>query len=96
MTTTDKIVKVLNEAKGRFNRTLGIKTLALFGSFARGEQTDKSDIDVLVDMSKPSFDGYMDLKFFLEDRFKTKVDLVLEDTVKPLLRERIIREMIRA
>lgn len=60
MTTTDKIVKGLDEAKSRFNQTLGIKTLALFGSFARGDQTDESDIDVLVEMSKPSFDGYME------------------------------------
>lgn len=94
MTTQHDIINQLEVAKNKFSAALGIRKLALFGSFARGEQTGNSDVDVLIDMSEPTFDHYMDLKFFLEDRLGTKVDLVLEDTLKPCLRKYVERELI--
>ena len=94
MTTRSHVLEQLEAAKHQFASALGIRKLALFGSFARDEQTGDSDVDILVDMSKPTFDHYMDLKFFLEDRLGTKVDLVLDDTLKPLLRRHVERELI--
>jgi len=94
MTTKAHVVKELENAKSRFASELGIRTLALFGSFARGEQTGHSDVDVLVDMTAPTFDHYMDLKFFLEDRLGTQVDLVIKDSLKERLRKRVESEMI--
>jgi len=50
---------------------------------------------VLVQLDEPTFDHYMDLKFYLEDLFGADVDLVLADTVKPRLRPSIERALLR-
>ncbi len=73
----------------------GVKSLALFGSTARGEATLKSDIDLLVEFSNPvTFDAYMNAKFFLEDLLGSQVDLVIKETLKPRLKPRIESEAI--
>ena len=75
-------------------RRMGVKRLALFGSSVRGEAGEKSDLDFLVELDPKSFDAYMDVKFFLEDLFGRKVDLVLADALKPRLRPRILAEAV--
>src|SRR3990172_4871713 len=70
----------------------GVKRIGIFGSVAKGEAGKKSDIDVLVELKKETFDNYMDLKFFLEDAFGRKVDLVLSNGLKPGLAERGLKE----
>lgn len=77
-------------------RSLGARSLALFGSFARGDQHQLSDVDLLVDLDAHTFDRYMDLKIRLEDLLGRGVDLVLIDGLKPRIRDRILREAIRA
>ena len=73
-----------------------VADLRLFGSFGRDEAGDNSDIDLLVSfLSPPTFDRYMGLKFFLEDLFGRKVDLVIEETLRKELRPRVMKEAIR-
>jgi predicted nucleotidyltransferase len=67
-------------------RQFGLRRIGLFGSYLKGEGGRSSDIDFLVDFSKPTFDNYMDLKMALEKIFKRKVDLVMESNLKPALR----------
>jgi len=74
----------------------GVKKLGLFGSCARGESCENSDLDFVVEFKQKSFDGYMDLKFFLEDLFQCKVDLVLKNVIKPRLKTSIIKETVYA
>lgn len=58
-------------------KKLGVSYLAVFGSFARGDYNERSDVDVLVDFDGPvTFDGYFDLEFALEKLFGRKVDLI--------------------
>lgn len=45
-------------------KSFGVRSLGLFGSSARGEATNKSDLDFVVEFERKTFDGYMDLKFF--------------------------------
>ena len=73
-------------------KAFGVLELGLFGSFAREEQTEKSDVDILVDLKRETFRDYMGLLNFLEDLFLRKVDLVMKDTIKPMIRDRILRE----
>ena len=81
---------------GRVLSSYGVKKIGVFGSVAKGAAGKKSDIDVLVELKKETFDNYMDLKFFLEDAFWRKVDLVLSDGLKPELAERILEEIVYA
>lgn len=89
----DAILKVLEVHKNGLKK-FGVRKLALFGSYARGEESSTSDLDFLVDFEKVSFDAYMDLKFYLENLFGRKVDLVLFDTIKERLRNSILKENI--
>ncbi len=77
-------------------RKFGVRRLGLFGSCAREESTDASDLDFVVEFETKSFDAYMDLKEFLEGLFECRVDLVLAETVKPRLRQVILREALHA
>ena len=77
-------------------RGLGAKSLALFGSIARGEGSGSSDIDVLVELQSKTFDAYMDVKLLLEKILGRRVDLVLADGVKPRLRSAILGDAVRA
>jgi len=74
----------------------GVRRLGLFGSAARSEATENSDLDFLVEMEPKTFDAYMDLREFLERLFGCKVDLVMKDSLKPRLREPILKETIYA
>jgi len=70
-----------------------VEKAALFGSFVRGEQTKKSDIDLLVQFKgEKSLLDLVGLKQELEDKFKRKVDVLTYGSLHPLLRERILRE----
>jgi len=73
-------------------RELGVQRLALFGSVARNEATDDSEVDVLVDLAdeKLTLEGYLDLCFFLEDLFGRHVDVVTFRSLKSHRRDRIL------
>lgn len=74
-----------------------VKALYLFGSVARDEESPHSDVDILVSFdNSPTFDLFMDLKFFLEDLFKRKVDLITESGLRPELRKNVNKDLIRA
>ena len=89
------ILTLLNQHRDEFLNRFGAKHLALFGSAARDELRDDSDIDVLVEFDGPAtFDRYMDLKFYLETLVARPVDLVTRDAVKPRLRPIIERDLI--
>jgi predicted nucleotidyltransferase len=86
-----RLSRNIGELEGRFC----VKALSLFGSAARDELGKGSDIDVLVEFAgAPTFDRYMDLKFFLESLFGKTVDLVTVDAVNPRMRAHIERNLI--
>lgn len=79
-------------------KRFGVREIGVFGSFARGDQEATSDVDVLVELAPghETFRDYMDLLFYLEDIFGRKVDLVMRDTVKPIIRNRVLSETVYA
>lgn len=87
-----KILEKNSEAVRRF----GVRRIGLFGSCARMEETGSSDLDFLVEFDEKTFDAYMGLKGFLEGLLGCRVDLVLLETIKPRLRQSILREVIYA
>jgi len=70
-----------------------ISFCALFGSFARGEAGEKSDIDLLVRFSKPKGFDWLDAAFEIEDALGRKVDLVTENSLSPHLREYVLKDL---
>jgi predicted nucleotidyltransferase len=90
----DQIIATLKQHQTVLKK-LGVKSLALFGSVARDEETPASDIDILVEFEPPvTFDRYMDVKFYLEDRLGRKIDLVTRKSLKPQIRASIEQEAI--
>jgi hypothetical protein len=87
------VISELDRHRNEIKR-LGVRRLALFGSVAAGNARPHSDMDFLVEFEQATFDGYMDLKAFLEGVFRRKVDLVLADALKPALRPRIMRQAV--
>lgn len=89
-----EILAVL-EGQAEALRSFDVRRLALFGSAARNEWTEGSDLDFLVDFERKSFDAYIDLKEHLEQLFGCRVDLVTEDAIKPRLRPYIMAGAVR-
>ncbi len=89
---------VLTRLRGRIGeirQRFAVKALAIFGSIARDDALDDSDVDVLVAFDrKASFDLFMDLKFYLEDLLGAKVDLVTDKALRPQVRRAIEQEII--
>jgi predicted nucleotidyltransferase len=72
-----------------------VKSVEIFGSYARGEQSQKSDLDLLITFSQPySLWELLDVKEFLSRKLRLKVNLVPKDSIKPLLKERITQEAV--
>jgi predicted nucleotidyltransferase len=74
---------------------LGVKRCGLFGSFLRGQQNSRSDIDLLVEFEpeQKSFDNFMRLAFFLEETLGRKVELVTPESLSPYIGPQIMREV---
>jgi uncharacterized protein len=89
------ILLSLKKLKGEVTKEYSVKTMGVFGSFAREEQTDQSDIDLLVEFSKPvGFVTLMRLENFLSERLGKRVDLVTSDSLKPVIRQDVLSEVI--
>ena len=96
MEKKNKILNVLKYNKQYIQANFKVNTIGLFGSYARNDFHSKSDIDILVTFSEPTFDHYMDLKFYLENIFGRSVDVVMEKTVKKRLKKLIVQETLYA
>jgi predicted nucleotidyltransferase len=71
----------------------GVRTLAIFGSIARNEGADKSDLDILVDFdAKKGLFAFVELKTYLESILNCEVDLVTKNALHPALKPQILRE----
>jgi len=96
MKTKDEIIDLLKKHKKEISERFAVRAVGLFGSYARGEASAASDIDVLVEFDEPTFDHYMDLKFYLEKLLGSEVDLILADSMKPRLKPYVEKDMIYA
>lgn len=97
MYTIKEIMKILNENMTSIDK-FHISKMGVFGSFVRNEQNAESDVDILVEFEEgqETFDNYMDLKFYLEELFDREVDVVIINSIKPSLKNAIMRSAIYA
>lgn len=91
----DELV-LLRKCEPELKRRFGVARIGIFGSFARGEERPDSDIDILVTFQdgKKTFDNFMGTRFYLEELFGRKVDLVTDTALKPLIRDPILQDVL--
>lgn len=94
MPSRDDVLASIRQNLSELER-FDVRSIAVFGSVARDEATPDSDVDVLVEFGRATFDGYMGLKFFLEDLLGTRVDVATPDMLKPRIRDNVLREAVR-
>lgn len=89
------IDQYLNDQTNSVLSSYGVKRAAVFGSYARRSQTNKSDIDILVELGeKMSLLDFVGLKLDLEDKLKKSVDLVQYKTLKPSIKDFILKDQL--
>ena len=96
MTKKDYILNTIKSHKVEIS-SYGIKDIGLFGSYARGEQTDRSDIDILIDFypEKENFDNYMAVYDLIEGLFeKEHVEIVTKNGLSPYIGPRILNVVL--
>ncbi|KAF0139812.1 MAG: DNA polymerase beta domain-containing protein [Stygiobacter sp.] len=94
MITLNQIKKILTSNKSYLQEKYFVEEIGIFGSFSRGEQTKRSDIDLLVSLKKPIGLEFVDLSYELERLLKNKVDLVSKGAVKQRLMNEIAKDII--
>jgi predicted nucleotidyltransferase len=95
MKPIEEIQTIIREHKSELAERFGVSEIGVFGSVVRGEARDDSDVDVLVEFGRPiGFIKFMDLEFYLEDLFGSKVDLVTKNALKPHIGKRILSEVV--
>jgi hypothetical protein len=89
-------ITILKNKKEYLHEAFGVIRLGLFGSFVRGEQTPSSDLDVIIEMEteKKNLHSFLQIKRYLEKETARKVDLGFEHSLKPIVREKIKKEII--
>lgn len=91
-----QILAALAEHRQEIAHRFGVKRLGLFGSAARDQLRDDSDVDVLVEFAdQTTYDGYFNLKDYLEGLLGRPVDLVTEQGLKPRARRNVERDLVR-
>ena len=95
MKTLKEIKQWLVEHKPLLQEDYKVRELGIFGSYIRQEQTETSDIDLLVEFSEiPSLLKFVNLENYLSDNLGVKVDLVHKNGLKPRIEKRILAEVI--
>ena len=99
MKNLKEITATIEALKPLLSKRYGVETIGVFGSYTRGEQTKKSDIDILVTFSENTqmgFFKFLELEELLTKKLGVKVDLVSKDALKPYIKERVLRETVYA
>ena len=98
MKTKDDILSTIQHHKPEFFK-FGIRDIGLFGSYVRGEQSDQSDIDILIDFEpdKENYDNYMAVYDRLEQLFKgERIEIVTKNGLSPYIGPKILNEVVYA
>ena len=93
---TVPIIKQLRHGSPVIREQFGVIKIGIFGSFARGDQTSNSDVDILVELKTDSktLKNYVALADYLESLFNRKVDLIMVEGIDPYIRSRVEVEVI--
>jgi len=91
----ESIIKKLKESMAILRDKYNVKNLEIFGSYVRGEQKMRSDLDILVEFTETiDLFKYIELENYMGEILGVKVDLVMKDTLKPRIKDGILNEAI--
>ena len=91
----EEILKKIKERLPVLKEQYHVKEIGIFGSATKGEETENSDIDILVEFSIPiGFFNFIRLENFLSEILGKKVDLVTKKAIKPVIKEEILKETV--
>ncbi len=94
--TRARVQEILKRHKAQLREQFKVKEIGFFGSCVRGEDSEQSDVDILVEFYDRVGWEFIDLKEFLEKILGRKVDMVTVGGLKPQLKERILKEVVYA
>lgn len=96
--TSKEIISIIRNCKEELQERFGVEDIAIFGSYIRNEQKYNSDVDVFVTLKTgyKTFDNFIELKFFVEDITKKKIDLVIKDSIRKEFRDVVLKEAMYA
>ncbi|MHA2227464.1 MAG: nucleotidyltransferase family protein [Candidatus Hodarchaeales archaeon] len=95
MLTKKKIIDFLEAERSFLMRTYHVNTIGLFGSYAREEQTETSDLDLLIEFTKPiSYFTLFKLEDYLSEKLGVHVEIVTPDGLKELIKPIIMRDVL--
>ena len=95
MIQKQEILTYLSNNKELFYKQFNIIKIGIFGSFSRNEQTEKSDIDIIIEMPRGTediFEKKIQLRELLKNQFHREIDICRERAIKPLFKEMILKE----
>jgi len=97
MIQRQEILNYLSSNTDLFYKQFSITKIGVFGSYARNEQTENSDIDIIIEMPRGTediFEKKQGLREFLKTRFHREIDICRERSIKPLFKEMILKDAI--
>lgn len=89
----NNVKRILRECIPDLEEKFGVTSIGVFGSYARGEATPSSDIDIVVEFNRPIGWELVDLADYLESHLGHSVDLVIKRSIHPLIRDNILAEV---
>ena len=91
----DEALQILRAHLPELQHRYGVKSLGIFGSVVRGEQGERSDLDILVEFtSPPTFFQFIEIEDYLSQLLGVRVDLVMKSALKPRIGERVLSEVV--
>jgi len=94
MDTSSEILKKISKIKPLLQREYHLSSIGVFGSVSNGSFNKNSDVDILVEFSKPVGWKFFSMELFLEKQLQRKVDLVTRDALKPQLKNHILNSVV--
>jgi predicted nucleotidyltransferase len=95
MKTRDEVIAILHDLKAETAPLFGVRRFGLFGSYARNEQSEQSDIDLLVELDRPvPFSAFCRLEDLVSQRLGVAVDMTTPDGLHPQIEGRVLAEAV--
>ena len=96
MDTLEELKSKLEAIKPTLKARFKVETIGIFGSYSRGQQTKKSDLDILVTFSEPiGVYGFIEVEEFIKKKLGVKVDLVQKGALLPMIKDQILNETVQ-